>query len=108
MGYVMVSARGDINPELVDALPNLRGNTHELRQWSVRTSLYYTPPTSDPEKSEIQLKKPLETASQATNAAWEECGAGPAPAFPGLWEAFDWKCNAPGENPGEEWFYTEF
>jgi hypothetical protein len=42
MGYVMVSNRGDTNPELVRNLPNLKGKMHELRQWSVRTSLSYT------------------------------------------------------------------
>jgi hypothetical protein len=43
MNYIIVSARGDINPELVNALPGLRGKTHELRQWSVRTGLVYNP-----------------------------------------------------------------
>jgi hypothetical protein len=36
MGYVTVSARGDVNPDLVRALPALKGNVHALRQWSVR------------------------------------------------------------------------
>jgi hypothetical protein len=36
MGYATVSARGDVNPDLVCALPVLKGNTHALRQWSVR------------------------------------------------------------------------
>jgi hypothetical protein len=44
LGYVTISARGDTNPELVDALPNLRGKTSELRQWSVRVSPHYIMP----------------------------------------------------------------
>jgi hypothetical protein len=43
MGYSIVSARGDVNPELVTALPDLRGKTHDLRLWSVRK-----PPGSTP------------------------------------------------------------
>ncbi|OHT07119.1 hypothetical protein TRFO_05356 [Tritrichomonas foetus] len=45
MNYRTTSARGDINPELVEFLPLLKGNTRELRQWSVRTPEDYTPPT---------------------------------------------------------------
>lgn len=44
MKYKTTSARGDINPELVDFLPILKGNTNELRQWSVRTPENYSPP----------------------------------------------------------------
>lgn len=47
MKYKTTSARGDINPELVDFLPILKGNTNELRQWSVRTPDNYLPPTID-------------------------------------------------------------
>jgi hypothetical protein len=36
MGYSTIAARGDIIPELVEALPNLKGKTHDLRLWSVR------------------------------------------------------------------------
>jgi hypothetical protein len=36
MGYITISARGDVNPDLVCALPILKGNTRALRQWSVR------------------------------------------------------------------------
>jgi hypothetical protein len=36
MGYSMLSARGDVNPDLVSALPLLRGRMHDLRLWSVR------------------------------------------------------------------------
>lgn len=47
MKYKTTSARGDINPELVDFLPILKGNTNELRQWSVRTPDNYLPPVID-------------------------------------------------------------
>jgi hypothetical protein len=44
LGYVTISARGDTNPELIEALPNLKGKTSELRQWSVRVSPHYSMP----------------------------------------------------------------
>jgi hypothetical protein len=36
LGYTTISARGDVNPNLVAALPFLEGKTRALRQWSVR------------------------------------------------------------------------
>jgi hypothetical protein len=44
LGYITTSARGDINPELVAALPNLKGKTRDLRQWSIRTPENYSLP----------------------------------------------------------------
>jgi hypothetical protein len=42
MGYKTISARGDVNPQLVAALPFLEGKTHALRQWSVRSAVKET------------------------------------------------------------------
>jgi hypothetical protein len=36
LGYTTVSARGDVNADLVAAFPFLQGKTHALRQWSLR------------------------------------------------------------------------
>ena len=41
LGYQTISARGDTNDELMDMFPILKGNTHELRQWSVRAPKEY-------------------------------------------------------------------
>jgi hypothetical protein len=53
MGYTTLSARGDINPELVEALPNLKGKTHDLRLWSVRT----LPTSGQPDCRESDVDK---------------------------------------------------
>ena len=50
MKYETISARGDINPELVDFLPILKGNIPELRQWSVRAPTDYKPTTLEKSK----------------------------------------------------------
>jgi hypothetical protein len=58
LDFETISARGDMNPELVGLLPNLKGNTHELRQWSVRKPKSYcktaavTPPCCIPAPQE--------------------------------------------------------
>jgi hypothetical protein len=36
IGYDTLSSRGDVNPDLIGALPILKGNPHHMRQWSVR------------------------------------------------------------------------
>jgi hypothetical protein len=48
LDYGTISARGDMNPELVSLLPNLKGDTHELRQWSVRRPKSDYKPASPP------------------------------------------------------------
>jgi hypothetical protein len=60
MGYTTISARGDVNPDLVNALPNLKGRTHDLRLWSVRR-----PPDSTVFCSPIDTEKPDSAASLA-------------------------------------------
>ena len=57
MGYETTSARGDVNPELVRALPILEGNIPELRQWSVRTPSDYVPPAELAEEQKDENAK---------------------------------------------------
>jgi hypothetical protein len=47
LGYATIVPRGDISPELVEALPNLRGKIRDLRQWSIRRPRNYTWPDID-------------------------------------------------------------
>jgi hypothetical protein len=107
MGYVVISARGDTNPELVDALPNLRGNTHELRQWSVRTALNYTPATFGLEKTRTPVQKPTETSDSPKTEDVREYAADLATSFQSVWEAFDWK-SIPAADSGDEYFFLPF
>jgi hypothetical protein len=87
MGYKIVSSRGDINPELVDALPNLRGDTRELRHWSVRAPFAYTPQTSSHEKKESEV---VENAEKATTAASQQRELAAEEELQSLWDAADW------------------
>jgi hypothetical protein len=61
MRYVTVSARGDVNPDLVCALPILKGNTPALRQWSVRRR-----------EAQAAGKSRTDAALQSTEALWQE------------------------------------
>jgi hypothetical protein len=69
IGYSMVSLRGDIHPELVNALPYLKGNTPVLRQWSVRTSQSYVPPRFD----SVDLKPRAEPEAFPRISRIEDC-----------------------------------
>jgi hypothetical protein len=68
LGYGTISARGDMNPELVRLLPYLKGNTHELRQWSVRKPKNY-----DESPPPCCIPAPQETSHDPSQGKIDDC-----------------------------------
>jgi hypothetical protein len=68
LDYGTISARGDMNPELVSLLPHLKGNTHELRQWSVRKPKDYCQPPPP-----CCIPAPQETSHDAFPGKIDDC-----------------------------------
>jgi hypothetical protein len=48
MGYSSVTSRGDTSKQLIESVPQLRGNFGELRQWTVRQIGAQTPQPAMP------------------------------------------------------------
>jgi hypothetical protein len=61
IGLTTVSARGDVNPDLVKALPALQGKTHAMRQWSVRRPAGQKECEDETEESAV-LEKSVESS----------------------------------------------